>query len=115
VPDGAFGACFAAAPALEELRLHWSDIAPGTLAALGSACPRLARLDLRWCALLEGGAIVDLVRARQGAIEEVAVLNCPIVEERDVLELAALTVCRVTLRAQGDPCRACAYVCSGAA
>jgi hypothetical protein len=120
IPNSAFRECFGLLPALEELRLHWSDISVETLDVLarGDACPDLVRLDLRWCSHLEGGVLVDLVRNRKEAsaavggnsrvreIEEIAVLNCPVVEEGDVLELAALTTCRVTLRSQGDPCRA---------
>jgi hypothetical protein len=120
IPNPAFVHCFDLLPALEDLRLHWSDISVDTLQRLvDGACPRLKRLDLRWCSHLEGGVLVDLVRRRMdGAsthvqthadapsiIEEIAVLNCPIVEEGDVLELASMTVCRVTLRPQGDPCR----------
>jgi hypothetical protein len=113
--DAAFLACFKLLPGLEDLRLHWSDITVETIGELArSLCPQLTHLDLRWCSHLEGGALVDLVRTRQRsimgepvrAIEEIAILNCPVVEEQAVLELAGLTVCRVTLRPQDDPCRA---------
>jgi hypothetical protein len=111
LPEPAFLVAFGRAPALAELRLHWSDVSDVALGALGvGLCPRLSRLDLRWCSHLEGRTLVELVRAREAAsadvarIEEIAVLNCPFVEEPDVLELAELTTCRVTLRPHGDQC-----------
>ncbi|KAI0739055.1 hypothetical protein C8Q80DRAFT_1203623 [Daedaleopsis nitida] len=116
-----FATCFGALPALRELRLHESSISDATLGLLRGPCglcPRLARLDLRWCGLLHGRALVDLVRSRHvvtvddrsrgllpGPIEEVGVINCCFVEERDVLDLARMAVCRIVTRDGEDYCR----------
>ncbi|KAI0786425.1 hypothetical protein C8Q75DRAFT_855774 [Abortiporus biennis] len=89
-------------------------------------CPKLQRLVLRWCGHLPGHPLVDLVRSRNVVetssstgvetslnipggftddfeeevlpIEEVAVINCCFVEEKDVLDLAKMTTCRVIVR-----------------
>lgn len=126
-----FSACFNALPGLQELRLHESSISDVTLGLLmgpDCLCPRLTRIDFRWCGQLSGKALVDLVRSRDlhtGAqlkpssipqsqlregkdaptpITEVAVLNCCFVGEQHVLDLARMTVCRVSLR-DVDYCR----------
>lgn len=118
-----FVACCASVPSLQELQLHESYITDATLHSLigrDGVCPRLTRLDMRWCSQLTGRALVELVRQRNlrdGAehgdvdqtgevnhIKEVAVLNCCFVEEQDVLDLARMIVCRVTLR-DDDYCR----------
>lgn len=124
-----FVACCAAAPTLEELRLHESYITDATLRLLTGrrgSCPRLTRIDLRWCSQLTGRALVEFVRSRNvennleflvpgrhdvatgedtpSRITEVAVLNCCFVEEQDVLDLAGMTICRVTMR-NNDYCR----------
>ncbi|EMD41018.1 hypothetical protein CERSUDRAFT_80667 [Gelatoporia subvermispora B] len=120
----AFAAVFSALPTLRELRLHESSISDGTLQLLSAPhglCPRLTRLDLRWCGLMSGRALVELVRSRNivdlehGAapsaiadpIAEIGVINCCFVRERDVLDLAGLTVCRVVMRETDDYCRSC--------
>lgn len=115
----AFAACFAALPQLRELRLHESSIRDATvrlLCAPAGLCPRLARLDLRWCGLLSGRVLVELVRGRNvvnsspsalpaaDPITEVAVINCCFVGEKDVLDLATLTACRVVMRGADDYC-----------
>lgn len=63
----AFIAIFRALPILRELRLHESSLSDGTLRALHGPhglCPRLARVDFRWCGHLTGRALVALVRSR---------------------------------------------------
>ncbi|CDO70521.1 hypothetical protein BN946_scf184569.g64 [Trametes cinnabarina] len=103
-----------------ELRLHESSISDATLQLLNGPrglCPRLRRLDLRWCGHLHGRALVDLVQSRHVAddlsgpvsdpIEEVGVINCCFVTEDDVLDLARMTVCRLVMREADDYCRTC--------
>lgn len=124
IPDEAFIACFSSLPRLQELRLHWSDVSDTAIQQLDAEtnlCPNLQRLDLRWCSQLRGRVLVDVVKSRLersspgsavvAPIEEVAMLNCAFVEERDVLDLATMTVCRLTLRSFEDPCRAFISVC----
>ncbi|PCH41635.1 hypothetical protein WOLCODRAFT_132044 [Wolfiporia cocos MD-104 SS10] len=121
----AFAACFAALPTLRELRLHESSISDATLRLLygpRGLCPRLSKIDLRWCQLLSGRELVELVRSRNDMnahggpeaaavdpvadlVSEVAVLNCCFVGEKDVMQLASLTVCRITMRPANDYCR----------
>ncbi|KAG8218746.1 hypothetical protein J3R82DRAFT_4417 [Butyriboletus roseoflavus] len=117
--------CFTLLPRLEELRLHDSDISDDELQLLygpAGLCPNLVRLDIRWCIHLTGSALVQLVRSRvrideeagksSGSVleqakelEEVAAIHCLHVKERDVLELAKFTTCRLMLRAVDDFCR----------
>lgn len=114
--------CFTLLHGLEELRLHDSDISDDELQLLSGPvglCPNLVRLDVRWCVHLTGSALVQLVRSRvpvdvemggsglQQAkeLEEVAAINCLHVKERDVLDLAEITTCRLMLRAADDFCR----------
>ncbi|KAI0720767.1 hypothetical protein C8T65DRAFT_632762 [Cerioporus squamosus] len=116
-PD-TFATCFAALPDLRELRLHESSISDSTVQLLNGPrglCPRLRKLDLRWCGMLRGRALVDLVRSRHvvddlagsvsDPIEEVGVINCAFVLEDDVLDLARMTVCRIVTRDGDDYCR----------
>ena len=116
IPTGDFPRILAGLPDLQELRLHESEIEDDVIARLKGAeglCPRLARLDLRWCDLLTGRALVELVQSRKdiqeraSPLEEVAVLNCSFVNEHDVMDLARLTRCRVVMRDHGDVCRQC--------
>ncbi|KAI0350848.1 hypothetical protein OH77DRAFT_1488313 [Trametes cingulata] len=113
-----FETCFAALPDLRELRLHESSISDGTVQLLNGPrglCPRLRRVDFRWCGHLRGRALVDLVRSRHvvddlagpvsDPIEEVGVINCCFVTEEDVLDLARMTVCRLVMRETDDYCR----------
>lgn len=125
-----FATTFAALPHLRELRLHESSISDSTVRLLNGPrglCPRLTRVDFRWCGMLRGRALVDLVRSRYvvddlvgpapDAIEEVGVINCCFVEEDDVLDLARMTVCRIVTRdIEDDYCRewvpACMMPCA---
>jgi hypothetical protein len=113
-----FVQCFLSLPLLEELRLHETEISNDALVSLHGpigACPRLKRLDLRWCEQLTGQALVDLVRSRVGPsghyrasfdpIEEITVINCALVNETNVLDLAHATVCNVVVRNLKDHCR----------
>jgi hypothetical protein len=112
IPDQSFVTCFQNMSELEELRLHWTDISDEAVCHLASGriCPKLKSLDLRWCSQLTGKAVVDVVRQRSAApqtvsrIEVVTILNCSFVEESDVLALAEMTKCRLTLLPYGDPC-----------
>ncbi|KIP09874.1 hypothetical protein PHLGIDRAFT_296322 [Phlebiopsis gigantea 11061_1 CR5-6] len=119
----AFALCFSALPNLRTLRLHESSISDATLKLLAgrdAMCPKLTRLDLRWCSHLTGGALVDLVRYRTAVgdsndmfvkgdvtvepISEIGILNCCFVEEREVLQLAKMTTVRLLVR-EDDFCR----------
>ncbi|KAI0676560.1 hypothetical protein C8Q78DRAFT_30379 [Trametes maxima] len=113
-----FATCFDALPLLRELRLHESSISDAIVQLLNGPrglCPRLRRIDVRWCGHLRGRALVDLVRSRRAVddlagsvsdpIEEVGVINCCFVTEDDVLDLARMTVCRVVTRESDDYCR----------
>jgi hypothetical protein len=113
-----FVQCFLSVPLLEELRLHETKMSNGTLLSLHGptgACPRLKRLDLRLCKQLAGQALVDLVRSRIDTtanqrqffdpIEEITVINCPLVDESSILDLAQATVCSVVVRNLEDHCR----------
>lgn len=112
-PDD-FSACFTTLSTLKELRLHETDI-PDTVMQLldGSEglCPQLKRLDLRWCGQLTGQALARLVRSRAldagspHPIEEVAVMHCSFVNERDIFDIAEKTTCRVVMREADDLCR----------
>ncbi|KAI0049618.1 hypothetical protein FA95DRAFT_1537909 [Auriscalpium vulgare] len=98
---------------LRELRLHETEVPNEVFDALqgpSGLCPLLTRLDLRWCEQLSGRTLVDLVRSREGgggssSIEFVTVINCALVEEAAVLELAQMTVCSVMIRDISDHCR----------
>ncbi|KAI0079712.1 hypothetical protein K474DRAFT_1591654 [Panus rudis PR-1116 ss-1] len=118
LPPEHFAACFTSLPNLCELRLHESSISEATLRLLqtsggsltyqGGLCPKLTKLDLRWCGHLPGSALVALVQSRMvdhsqvklapSPITEVTVLNCCFVEEQDVIELSKMTQCRVVVR-----------------
>ena len=113
-----FVQCFLSLPLLEELRLHETEISNDALFPLHGpmgACPRLKRLDLRWCEQLAGQALVDLVQSRADSsgnrrgsfdpIEEITVINCALVDEGSVLDLAHATVCSVVVRNLEDHCR----------
>ncbi|KAI0269286.1 hypothetical protein BC834DRAFT_820082 [Gloeopeniophorella convolvens] len=111
--------CLALLPRLEELRLHETEIPNDVILSLrgpAGVCPRLKRLDLRWCEQLAGRALVDFVRSRMesgdsqattpyDSIEEITVINCALVEESDIIDLARLTVCSVVVRSLEDHCR----------
>ena len=110
--------CFLSLPHLEELRLHETEISNDTFLALHGptgACPRLKRLDLRWCEQLVSQALVDLLQSRLDPtanqrrlfdpIEEITIINCALVDESSVLGLAQATVCSVVVRSLEDHCR----------
>ena len=120
-----FRDCFFSLPELRVLRLHESSISDDTLRLLygdDALCPKLMYLELKWCSHLRGKALVDLVRSRQTAtcgggvnntmdngavvtpIEELGILNCCFVEEKDVLEMARMATVRLALR-EDDYCR----------
>ena len=113
-----FVQCFSSLPLLEELRLHETEIPDDALLSLhgpNGSCPRLKRLDLRWCEQLAGQALVELVRSRivpDGGrrisfdpIEQITVINCARVDESSILDLAQATVCSVVVRNLADHCR----------
>jgi hypothetical protein len=106
-----FVQCFLSLPLLEELRLHETEISSDALFPFHGpmgACPRLKRLDLRWCEQLVGQALVDLVQSRADSngnrrgsfdpIEEITVINCTLVDEGSVHDLAHATVSSVVVR-----------------
>ncbi|KAI0301841.1 hypothetical protein B0F90DRAFT_254506 [Multifurca ochricompacta] len=112
-----FVQCFSLLPLLEELRLHETEIPNDALFALHAptgSCPRLKRVDLRWCEQLAGQALVDLVQSRSDfsiyqrtrfdPIEKITVINCALVDESSVLDLAHATVCSVVVRNSEDHC-----------
>ena len=109
--------CFLSLPHLEELHLHETEVLNEAFLSLHGptgACPRLRRLDLRWCEQLAGQALVDLVQSRLDPtanqrrsfdpIEEITVINCALVDESSVLGLAQATVCSVVVRSLEDHC-----------
>lgn len=115
-----FVKCFSSLPLLEELRLHETEIPDEALLSFhgpNGSCPRLKRLDLRWCERLSGRALVELVRSRVGCpesgglrasfdpIERITVINCARVDESSILDLAHATVCSVVVRDLADHCR----------
>ncbi|TFY72758.1 hypothetical protein EVG20_g253 [Dentipellis fragilis] len=117
IPHSDFVHCFFNLPLLEELRLHETEIPNEVLSVLNGpdgACPRLKRLDLRWCEQLSGKTLVDLVESRSVAsdrnghsdpIQDITVINCALVEEEDVLAMARKTTCSVVVRNLQDHCR----------
>lgn len=112
-----FARMFAQLVTLRELRLHDSHIDDETLDILrgpDGLCPRLSRLDLRWCQNFRGETLVKLVQSRIAVdgivmaskpIEEITVINCSLVKEPDIISLAKTTVCRVVMRGSEDYCR----------
>ncbi|TFY83807.1 hypothetical protein EWM64_g188 [Hericium alpestre] len=120
IPCGDFAHCFLNIPSLEELRLHETEIPNEAIALLNGptgACPRLKRLDLRWCEQLSGRTLVDLVASKKPAaadaeaarldpIEDITVINCALVKEGDVMALARMINCSVVARNLDDHCQA---------
>jgi hypothetical protein len=121
--------CFSLLPHLRELRLHDSSISDPMVEMIDQLCPLLTHIDLRWCGLVSGRALVKFVHGRNtnrspcplpdtfpmpgsfdvedqnpSQVNEVAVLNCSLVTEVDVLELAKMTQCRVKIN-DTDYCR----------
>ncbi|KZP32854.1 hypothetical protein FIBSPDRAFT_774015 [Athelia psychrophila] len=114
IPNGEFRRVLAGLPELLELRLHESEIEDDVIAQLNGAagfCPRLVKLDLRWCDLLTGRVLVELAHSRMPAqehacpLQEITVLNCSFVNEHDIMDLARSTRCRVVVRDREDICR----------
>ncbi|KLO10147.1 hypothetical protein SCHPADRAFT_922156 [Schizopora paradoxa] len=113
-----FLAMFSNSPAMEELRLHGSEILDETVEALCAShlpvlCPKLKRLDFRWCGHLSGTALVRLVESRAAlpheddiaSIIELRVINCSFVKEKDVLAIAERCICYLKMRDEDDFCR----------
>ncbi|KAF8165437.1 hypothetical protein B0H34DRAFT_793825 [Crassisporium funariophilum] len=109
------GGLFYHLASLEELCLHDSDINDISLQSLNGPdglCPLLSRLDFRWCGRLSGRALVDLVRSRMPtsdpssskSISEITVINCSFVKEQDILDMAAMSVCRLVIHGTDDFC-----------
>ncbi|KAF9498441.1 hypothetical protein BDN71DRAFT_1443272 [Pleurotus eryngii] len=100
-------------PNLVELQLHDSDISDEAIRLFSgpdACCPKLSKLDFRWCGQVTGKAMVSMVQNRlRGShnlhsINEVTLIHCSFVQEADVLDLAALTICRL-LGKPDDYCR----------
>lgn len=104
---------------IEEIRLHGSEILDETVEVLHASshqstlCPRLSRLDFRWCGHLSGTALVRLVESRAvrpaeemvSCIAELRVINCSFVKEKDILAIAEHCVCQLKMRDYDDFCR----------
>lgn len=122
IPENDFIFCFTHLPNLQELCLHESELSDTVLRMLNGPtglCPRLSRLDFRWCGVLSGRALVDLVHSRNAGasetlgddgssprpIDEVTVINCSFVEEKDVIDISTMAICRLVLQDIGDECR----------
>jgi hypothetical protein len=117
-----YGRIFTLLPNLEELRLHDSDVVDPILNQVNGPqglCPRLKRIDMRWCGKLSGCALVDLVQSRlpvrgnidsselpsvSSPISEITLINCSFVKEEHILELTQMTICRLIHRGQNDFC-----------
>ncbi|KJA29966.1 hypothetical protein HYPSUDRAFT_32008 [Hypholoma sublateritium FD-334 SS-4] len=113
-------------PSVEELRLHDCDVVDSTLRALNGPhglCRHLRKLDLRWCGRISGRALVDLVRSRlagdvneppyplaPAAIVEITLINCSYVREKDIMDLAQMTVCRLIHNGHKDLCSKPYYI-----
>ncbi len=100
-------------PSLMELQLHDSDISDEAIHLLSgpdACCRRLSKLDFRWCGQVTGKAVVSMVQNRLHEshnlhpIDEVTLIHCSFVQEADVLDLAALTICRLVGKPD-DYCR----------
>lgn len=112
--------CFAHLPELRGLRLHDMDIDDAIIQGLDEACPNLSRIDLRWCHLVHGAALVELARnrlARKQArlssaetLQEISALHCSRIKKQDILELAKLATCRVVLEEEDDFCSKSNYL-----
>lgn len=105
---------FTSLSSLTELRLHGSDILDETLSYLAppfSLLPNLRALDLRWCGHITGMALEELVHARSLActssfspISEITVINCSIVNEKHIVEMANHSICRLKVHDSNDFC-----------
>ncbi|KIY46633.1 hypothetical protein FISHEDRAFT_46965 [Fistulina hepatica ATCC 64428] len=103
--------CFDSLPTLQEVRLHESDISDQVVQRLGTgACPRLRRLDLRWCGRVRGDALVSMVQHRSQSgdlqsLELITVINCTFIKDENVLDLARFTRCSLMIRQDDDYCQ----------
>ncbi|KAJ3821242.1 hypothetical protein F5878DRAFT_726817 [Lentinula raphanica] len=106
-----FIACFEILTKLRTLKLHDSEISDAVFESLHGDqgyCPELAVVDLRWCSVVTGRALVRFVRSRlktsAAPIESVTVISCSFVQEQDILEMARNAVCRLIIDGH-DYCR----------
>ncbi|KAJ3973894.1 hypothetical protein EV361DRAFT_897588, partial [Lentinula raphanica] len=86
-----FIACFEILTKLRTLKLHDSEISDAVFESLHGDqgyCPELAVVDLRWCSVVTGRALV----------------SCSFVQEQDILEMARNAVCRLIIDGH-DYCR----------
>ncbi|KAJ3800432.1 hypothetical protein GGU11DRAFT_700261 [Lentinula aff. detonsa] len=110
VAQDIFIACFKSLTKLRTLKLHDSEISDTVFESLhgDQSCPNLTVVDLRWCSVVTGSALVRFVKSRleTGAMpmEVITVINCSFVEERDILNLAQYTICRLVIDSK-DYCR----------
>ncbi|EJD00961.1 uncharacterized protein FOMMEDRAFT_169174 [Fomitiporia mediterranea MF3/22] len=108
--------CFDLLPSLEQVRLHGSEISNETLAHLGPSygmLPKLSKIDLRWCGHVSGVALEEIARSRALAIangselspiSEVTVINCSVVNEKQIVRMADYCICRLRMREEDDFC-----------
>ena len=107
---------FSTISTIEDIFLHGSDILDETLLSMKpppSLLPHLRRLELRWCGHITGEAIEQVVRSRcssdrtEGArpIEEVTLIACSGVREKEILSIAEVCRCRLKMRDNNDYCR----------
>lgn len=108
---------FSTIPTIEDIFLHGSDILDETILSLKaptSILPSLRRLELRWCGHITGEAIEQVVRSRNSReqsegsvwpIEEVTLIACSGVKEKEILSIAEVCRCRLKMRDDNDYCR----------
>ena len=114
--EGDLRACLGHLPHLQDLRLHECELTDDILELLGNEgdqyCPRLTSLDLRWCGLVTGAALVDLVSKRStcAPLQYLNLINCARIREADIVALAQYVLCRVMMRDTGDYCRECKFI-----
>lgn len=111
--------CFNLLSSLEELRLHGSDIIDDTLEYLSPSfglLPKLSKLDLRWCGHVTGFELEELARSRSAEysrghglspFSELTIINCSVVNEKQIVGVSNYCVCRLKVRETDDFCRKC--------
>ncbi|KAJ4481433.1 hypothetical protein C8J55DRAFT_511692 [Lentinula edodes] len=111
VAQDVFISCLKSLTKLRTLKLHDSEISDAVFESLHGDqgyCPHLSKVDLRWCSVVTGHALVNFVRDRSQMsarpIESITVINCSFVEDQDILDLAQFTVCRLVIDSN-DYCR----------
>ena len=116
-----FAFCFNILSSLEELRLHGSEITDETIRFLSPSngyLPSLSKLDLRWCGHVSGAVLEEMSRSRSLAsayghvispLNEMTVINCSVVNEKQILGIANHCVCRLRMREVDDFCRECYF------